>query len=87
MLRLVVEAGYEEYLQDNFANYRNRLDDLEQLAIFAQQFPNTEEFLAPNSPCSPISKPKPISRPARMMSKSACPPFIRPRGWSSMSFS
>jgi DNA helicase II / ATP-dependent DNA helicase PcrA len=46
MLRLVVEAGYEEYLQDNYANFRNRLDDLEQLAIFAQQFPNTEDFLS-----------------------------------------
>ena len=46
MLRLVVEAGYEEYLQENFANYRNRLDDLEQLASFAQQFPTTEDFLS-----------------------------------------
>ncbi len=46
MMRLVVEAGYEDYLQENFANYRNRLDDLEQLAIFAQQFPTTEEFLS-----------------------------------------
>src|SRR5262249_29631982 len=33
MLRLVVEAGYEEHLQENYANFRNRLDDLEQLAI------------------------------------------------------
>ncbi|MDB6021953.1 MAG: UvrD/REP helicase [Pedosphaera sp.] len=45
MLRLVVEAGYEEYLQETYANYRNRLDDLEQLAVFAQQFPNTGDFL------------------------------------------
>ncbi len=46
MLMIVVEAGYEDYLQEKYANYRNRLDDLNQLAIFAQQFPNTEEFLA-----------------------------------------
>lgn len=45
MLRLVVEAGYEDYLQENYANYRNRLDDIEQLAIFAQQFPTAEDFL------------------------------------------
>lgn len=45
MLRLVVEAGYEDYLQENYANYRNRLDDIEQLSIFAQQFPTTEDFL------------------------------------------
>ncbi len=35
MLRLVIEAGYEDYFKENFANYRNRLEDLEQLAIFA----------------------------------------------------
>jgi DNA helicase-2/ATP-dependent DNA helicase PcrA len=45
MLRLVVEAGYEEYLEDNYANYRSRLDDLEQLAIFAQQFASMDDFL------------------------------------------
>jgi DNA helicase-2/ATP-dependent DNA helicase PcrA len=46
MIQLVIEAGYEDYLQANFANYRNRLEDLNQLAVFAQQFPTTEEFLS-----------------------------------------
>jgi DNA helicase-2/ATP-dependent DNA helicase PcrA len=45
MIRIVVEAGYEDYLQENFANYRNRLEDLEQLASFARTFQSTEEFL------------------------------------------
>jgi DNA helicase-2/ATP-dependent DNA helicase PcrA len=45
MIRTVVEAGYEDYLQDTYANYRNRLEDLEQLASFAIQFKSTEEFL------------------------------------------
>jgi len=45
MLRLVIDAGYEDYLQENFANYRNRLEDLEQLAVFAHQFGSVEEFL------------------------------------------
>jgi DNA helicase-2/ATP-dependent DNA helicase PcrA len=45
MLRLVIDAGYEDYLQENFANYRNRLEDLEQLAVFAYQFGSVEEFL------------------------------------------
>jgi len=45
MLRLVVEAGYEEYLEDNYANYRSRLEDLEQLAIFAQQFASVDDFI------------------------------------------
>jgi DNA helicase-2/ATP-dependent DNA helicase PcrA len=45
MLRLVIDAGYDDYLKENFANYRTRLEDLEQLAVFAFQFASTEEFL------------------------------------------
>jgi DNA helicase-2/ATP-dependent DNA helicase PcrA len=45
MIPLVIEAGYDDYLKENFANYRSRLDDLKQLAIFAQQFPTVAEFL------------------------------------------
>ncbi|HWQ90299.1 MAG TPA: ATP-dependent helicase [Clostridia bacterium] len=45
MLRLVVEAGYEDYLEETYANFRSRLEDLEQLAVFAQQFGTVEEFL------------------------------------------
>ena len=46
MIRLVVEAGYEDYLQEEFPNYRNRLDDLEQMAVFARSFPSPEAFLS-----------------------------------------
>jgi DNA helicase-2/ATP-dependent DNA helicase PcrA len=45
LIQLVIEAGYEDYLKENFANYRSRLDDLKQLAIFAQPFESVEEFL------------------------------------------
>ncbi|MDE3066177.1 MAG: ATP-dependent helicase [Verrucomicrobiota bacterium] len=45
MLRLVMDAGYDDYLKENFANYRNRLDDLEQLAVFAHPFDSVEDFL------------------------------------------
>jgi DNA helicase II / ATP-dependent DNA helicase PcrA len=45
MLRVVIDAGYDDYLKENFANYRTRLEDLEQLAVFAYQFQTTEEFL------------------------------------------
>ena len=45
MLRLVMDAGYDDYLKENFANYRNRLEDLEQLAVFAYQFGSVEDFL------------------------------------------
>jgi DNA helicase-2/ATP-dependent DNA helicase PcrA len=45
MLKLVIEAGYEDYLKENFANFRVRIEDLKQLAVFAQQFPTCEDFL------------------------------------------
>ena len=45
MLRLVIDAGYDDYLKENFANYRTRLEDLEQLAVFAYQFSSVEDFL------------------------------------------
>ncbi len=45
MLRIVIDAGYDDYLKENFANYRTRLEDLEQLAVFAYQFNTTGEFL------------------------------------------
>ena len=38
-------SRYEEYLEESYANYRSRLEDLEQLAVFARQFPTLEDFL------------------------------------------
>ena len=45
MIGLVIEAGYEDYLKESYANYRSRLEDLEQLAVFAHQFATLEDFL------------------------------------------
>jgi DNA helicase-2/ATP-dependent DNA helicase PcrA len=45
MIGLVIEAGYEDYLEETYANYRSRVEDLEQLAVFARQFPSVEDFL------------------------------------------
>ncbi|MGD0259420.1 MAG: UvrD-helicase domain-containing protein [Verrucomicrobiota bacterium] len=45
MIGLVIEAGYEEYLEESYANYRSRLEDLQQLAVFARQFPTVGDFL------------------------------------------
>jgi DNA helicase-2/ATP-dependent DNA helicase PcrA len=46
MIRLVIEAGYEDYLQDNYENYRSRLEDLQQLGSFAARFTTIDEFLS-----------------------------------------
>lgn len=45
MIRLVLEAGYEDYLEESYDNYVSRLEDLEQLAVFARQFATLDEFL------------------------------------------
>jgi DNA helicase-2/ATP-dependent DNA helicase PcrA len=45
MLRLLIDAGYDDYLKETYANYRLRLEDLEQLAVFAYQFNSVEDFL------------------------------------------
>ncbi len=45
MLRLILEAGYEDYLKETYENAERRLGDLQELAQFAFQFGNVEEFL------------------------------------------
>jgi DNA helicase II / ATP-dependent DNA helicase PcrA len=46
MIRLVLEASYEGYVKEQYSNYRSRLEDLEQLSVFARQFATTEELLS-----------------------------------------
>ena len=46
MITSVVEAIYDDYAKANFANYELRREDLNQLAIFARQFKDVNEFLA-----------------------------------------
>ena len=45
MIQLVLEAGYKDYLEESYTNYASRVEDLQQLAVFALQFPTIEEFL------------------------------------------
>jgi DNA helicase-2/ATP-dependent DNA helicase PcrA len=45
-IHLVLEAVYEDYMKVQFTNYQSRLEDLNQLRAFAEQFTTTEEFLA-----------------------------------------
>jgi DNA helicase-2/ATP-dependent DNA helicase PcrA len=46
LIRMVVAAGYEDYLQDKFPNYYARLEDIEQVAGFAGPYDTTETFLS-----------------------------------------
>jgi DNA helicase-2/ATP-dependent DNA helicase PcrA len=45
MLRLVIDAGYDDYLKETYDNYERRLEEIQQLAEFAFQFASVEEFL------------------------------------------
>jgi DNA helicase-2/ATP-dependent DNA helicase PcrA len=46
MIMAIVEAIYDDYAKANFANYELRKEDLTQLAAFARQFKDVNEFLA-----------------------------------------
>ncbi len=46
MINSIVEAVYDDYAKANFTNYELRREDLNQLAGFARQFENVEEFLS-----------------------------------------
>jgi DNA helicase-2/ATP-dependent DNA helicase PcrA len=46
MIVSVVEAIYDDYAKANFTNYELRREDLNQLASFARQFNNAQEFLS-----------------------------------------
>ncbi|HEY4757979.1 MAG TPA: ATP-dependent helicase, partial [Chthoniobacterales bacterium] len=46
MIVSVVEAIYDDYAKANFTNYEMRRDDLNQLAAFARQFNDVQEFLS-----------------------------------------
>ena len=46
MIRLILDAGYEDHLKETYTNYSNRMEDLEQLGNFAMQFDGIEDFLA-----------------------------------------
>lgn len=45
LIRLALEGHYEEYLKEEYPNFRTRLEDLQQLESFAIQFKSLEEFL------------------------------------------
>ena len=46
MITSIVEAIYDEYAKANFTNYELRREDLNQLAAFARQFKDVNEFLS-----------------------------------------
>ena len=46
MIVSVVEAIYDDYAKANFTNYELRREDLNQLAAFARQFKDIDEFLS-----------------------------------------
>ena len=46
MITSVVEAIYDDYAKANFINYELRREDLNQLAAFARQFADAQEFLS-----------------------------------------
>lgn len=46
MIHFVVEQGYQDYLESNFSNFSVRMEDLDQLARFAEGFGRVNTFLS-----------------------------------------
>lgn len=42
----IIKSDYRDYLMNQFPNFEERLEDLAQLALFAQQYASLEKFLA-----------------------------------------
>lgn len=45
LIQLIIEAFYEKHLEESFDNHRQRLEDVQQLGVFAHQFQDLESFL------------------------------------------
>lgn len=46
MIKAISESGYEQHLKNQYPNYRERLEDLEQLGSYSTQFKDLEELLS-----------------------------------------
>ncbi|MFA4871849.1 MAG: ATP-dependent helicase [Patescibacteria group bacterium] len=46
LIESVLHSSYNNYLKNNYENYQDRIDDLEQLVIFAGAYDSREKFLA-----------------------------------------
>ncbi|MCY7374376.1 MAG: ATP-dependent helicase, partial [Pyrinomonadaceae bacterium] len=45
-IELILTNGYEQHLQENYENFEARLEDLKGLAMYAQKYDSTEDFLS-----------------------------------------
>jgi DNA helicase-2/ATP-dependent DNA helicase PcrA len=46
LIDAVLHSSYSEYLENEYPDYRERLEDLEQLALFAEKQENLDQFLS-----------------------------------------
>ncbi len=46
MIRAVASSSYQDYLEKEYPNWRDRLEDIEQFALFAEQYSDLTAFLA-----------------------------------------
>ncbi|MBI5078445.1 ATP-dependent helicase, partial [Candidatus Saganbacteria bacterium] len=66
MVKTVSKSNnYEEYLKSQYANYRERMEDLDQLGSYAVQFKNLEEFLSALALVSEIEAETVVDRVSR----------------------
>lgn len=49
LIRAIAKGAYRDHLESEYPNWEERLDDLEQLALFAEKYTDSAEFLADTS--------------------------------------
>ena len=45
-IELILTNGYEQYLQENYENAESRAEDIRGLALYANRYYSTEDFLS-----------------------------------------
>ena len=79
MIISVVEAIYDDYAKANFTNYELRREDLNQLAAFARQFKDVNEFLSQLALISNVDAEPALESESLITKRSIFPPCIKPR--------
>ena len=71
-LRAILKSPYVDYLESEYPNFKERLEDLEQMALFSEKYEEANDFLAEvtldDSAYGKDRSPKPCRRPRLILS-------------------
>ncbi len=71
LLRVIIKSKYNDYLENEYPDYRERLQDLGQLALFAERQDDLDKFLAEATLQEGFHEPQGVMAGSAMKNKSA----------------